>query len=126
MQLPRTRPVLMLSLMLLVPAALAAETSHAVAPTALDPASTRLSIGVGRSDGGTAVEQVSDEVVSESVRATLESTPETANQSVGVATSKGVVTLSGKASDERFKGRIIQVVQGVRGVRCVRNHLILG
>lgn len=87
---------------------------------------SKLSTGQGRSDSKSKADFVDDRDISNNVKKALDSDPQVSGQDVKVDTHNGVVTVSGKVNDERFKGRIIQVVQSVKGVRAVKNELKLG
>lgn len=91
-----------------------------------DNGSGGMSTGESRSDSRSKAEYVDDSAITDSVKKALDRDPQVANQDVKVDTKNGIVTLSGKVNDIRFKGRIVQIVQGVKGVRSVRNNIALG
>lgn len=91
-----------------------------------DAESGKMSTGEGRSDSKSKAEFVDDSTINDNVKQALERDPQLANQKVKVDTKNGVVTVSGKVNDERYRGRIIQVVQGVKGVRAVKNNITIG
>lgn len=86
----------------------------------------KTSTGVGRSDSKGKAEYVDDSTITDNVKKAIERDPQIANQKVDVKTKNGVVTVSGSVNDERFKGKIIQVIQSVPGVRSVQNDIKLG
>ncbi|GBG15053.1 uncharacterized protein NMK_2654 [Novimethylophilus kurashikiensis] len=101
-------------------------SNEPVQMTDKDSDAAKLSTGQGRSDSKSKAGFVDDRDISDNVKKALGRDPQVSGQDVKVDVHNGLVTVSGKVNDERFKGRIIQVVQGVKGVRAVKNELKLG
>jgi len=91
-----------------------------------DADSGKMSTGEGRSDGRSKAEFVDDAKLQDNVKQALERDPQLANHKFKVDTKNGVVTVSGNVNDERYRGKAIQVIQGVKGVRAVKNNITLG
>lgn len=68
---------------------------------------------------------VDDSVITAQVRAGLIRDPEIKGLAVGVKTHKGTVQLSGFVEDPRQVRRAAEIASAVRGVRAVKNNLLV-
>jgi osmotically-inducible protein OsmY len=71
-------------------------------------------------------ESIDDATISAKVKSSFEADPLVSASVINVATTRGVVHLSGTVSSEQERHRAIQLTQGVAGVReiVVRNLII--
>lgn len=82
--------------------------------------------GVGQSSYPGASEAVDDTTLATDVKKALKTDPMLQNFDVKAEVSKGIVTLTGAASDVRAKARAETVASSVAGVKSVTNKITIG
>lgn len=70
-------------------------------------------------------EYIDDTVLTSRVKAVLLNDPQVGGLSVNVETFKGTVQLSGFVKSVRERNRAVQLARGVKGVRQVRNDILI-
>jgi hyperosmotically inducible protein len=69
---------------------------------------------------------VDDSTLATNVQKALKADAKTKNLDIKAEVSKGVVTLTGKAGDTRWKARAETVARSVKGVKSVTNNITIG
>ena len=80
----------------------------------------------GAATGDRVASSLADAGITASVKAALAADPSLSALQVSVATSEGVVTLSGPAPDEKSRERAAVLAGAPEGVRSVVNQLVIG
>ncbi len=81
--------------------------------------------GVGQSSKQDSV-MVDDATLATNVQNAIKADPNIQNIDIKAKVSKGVVTLTGVASDSRWKARATVVANSVKGVKSVKNNMTIG
>ncbi len=68
---------------------------------------------------------MSDTAITASIKADYLKDPDLSVLKIDVATKNGVVTLNGLAADEQARGRAEKIAGAIKGVREVRNFLVI-
>jgi hyperosmotically inducible periplasmic protein len=86
--------------------------------------------GNGGTNGGThasgdAGRVMSDTAITASIKTDFLKDPDLSILKIDVDTRDGVVTLNGLAENDEARGRAERIAQGIKGVREVRNYLVV-
>jgi osmotically-inducible protein OsmY len=98
---------------------IAQQTDSAVAKMKEKTADAHTSGGEG------AKTAMSDTAITASIKTDFLKDPDLSILKIDVDTNGGVVTLNGLAENDEARGRAERIAQGVKGVREVRNYLVL-
>ena len=99
---------------------IAATTDTAVA--SVKEAATPKPSGDGAAEGG---KPLSDTAITASIKADFLKDPDLSVLKIDVDTRNGVVTLNGLAADEPARGRAGKIAGAIKGVKEVRNFLVI-
>jgi hyperosmotically inducible protein len=66
-----------------------------------------------------------DAAITAKVKSDFVSDPAVSAMHLGVTTNNGVVELTGKASSEEEERRAVQIARSVRGVKSVRDYIVV-
>ncbi len=93
------------------------QESHEAADSAREKTASAASSDTGR--------VMSDAAITASIKTDYLKDPDLSVLKIDVDTKGGVVTLNGLANDEQARGRAAKLAEGIKGVREVRNFLVV-
>ena len=69
---------------------------------------------------------VDDSTLAKNVKKALKTDPMTQKLGIKAAVSNGIVTLTGTVSDPNSKSRAVQVANSVKGVKSIKDDIVVG